>query len=110
MHYSLYSSGIQPSPYCVYKFYDFADHDTHIVHNSNEPVFNDAKTFPVPMTEELDTYLRTAMLEIYVFDDADTEITQYLGVAKVSLISLANDKPIKGTFELRKVSQISFRQ
>ena len=28
----------------------------------------------------------------------------YLGLAKVPLITLANDKPVKGTFELRKVS------
>ena len=44
-------------------------------------------------------------LEIYVFDDADPEPAFYLGVAKVPLITLANDKTIKGTFELRKVSQ-----
>jgi hypothetical protein len=43
------------------------------------------------------------MLDVFVFDDSDSEMTSYLGVAKISLISLANDKPIKGTFELRKV-------
>lgn len=40
-----------------------------------------------------------------MFDDADPEPAVYLGVAKVPLITLANDKTIKGTFELRKVSQ-----
>jgi hypothetical protein len=63
---SLFFTGIQPSPYCVYKFYDFGDHDTNIVHNSNEPVFNDAKTFTVPMTEELDSYLRTKVSKTMV--------------------------------------------
>ena len=32
------------------------------------------------------------------------EDSAYLGVAKVPLISLANNKPIKGTFELKQVS------
>ena len=45
-------------------------------------------------------------LEIYVFDDADLEPAAYLGLAKVPLISLANDKPIRGTFELRKVRSL----
>ena len=58
-------SGIQPSPYVVYRFFDFADHDTDIVQNSNTPEFNDAKTFPVPMTTELDTYLRAAVRYLY---------------------------------------------
>ena len=58
-------SGIQPSPYVVYRFFDFADHDTDIVPNSNTPEFNDAKTFPVPMTTELDTYLRAAVRYLY---------------------------------------------
>lgn len=96
--------GIQPSPYAVYRFFDFADHDTDIVQNTNTPQFNDVKTFPVPMTTELDTYLRAAALEIFVFDDADPEPAAYLGLAKVPLITLANDKPIKGTFEMRKAS------
>lgn len=96
--------GIQPCPYAVYRFFDFADHDTDIVRSTNTPEFNDVKTFPVPMTTELDTYLRAATLEIYVFDDADPEPTVYLGLAKVPLITLANDKPVKGTFELRRPS------
>ena len=58
-------SGIQPSPYVVYRFFDFADHDTDIVQNSNTPEFNDAKTCPVPMTTELDTYLRAAVRYLY---------------------------------------------
>ena len=49
--------------------------------------------------------LQFQALEIYVFDDADPEPAVYLGLAKVPLITLANDKAIKGTFELRKVSQ-----
>lgn len=95
---------VQPSPYVVYRFYDFADHDTDIIPNSNNPQWNDRKTCPVPMTEELDTYLRSQSLDVYVLDDVDPEPTAYLGIAKIPLISLAHGKPIKGSFQLNKES------
>lgn len=44
------------------------------------------------------------MLEIYVFDDVDFEFMVYLGLVKVLLIILVNDKLVKGMFEFRKVS------
>ena len=53
------SSDVQPSPYCVYQFFDYNDHDTVIIHSSNNPEFNDHKTYPVPMTSDLDNYLKT---------------------------------------------------
>ena len=40
---------------------------------------------------------------MYVFDDVDPEPTACMGKAKIPLIALANDKAIKGTFEVRKV-------
>ena len=40
-----------------------------------------------------------------MFDDVDPEPTACMGMAKIPLISLANDKAIKGTFELKKVRQ-----
>ena len=43
------------------------------------------------------------VLEVYVFDDSDPEPTACMGKAKIPLIALANDKAIKGTFEVRKV-------
>ncbi|XP_019629312.1 PREDICTED: protein fantom-like [Branchiostoma belcheri] len=94
--------GVQPSPYVVYKFFDFPDHDTDIVMSSSSPQFNDHKTYPVPMDMQLDTYLKSAHLELYVFDDTDPEETAYLGRANVPLISLAHDKAIKGVFELKR--------
>lgn len=93
---------VQPSPYCIYKFFDFPDHDTAIITNSNSPVFNDLKVFPVVMAADLDSYLKSAALEIFVFDDTDPEMTAYLGMASVPLMALAHDKAIKGTFELKK--------
>ena len=50
--------GVQPSPYCVYKFFDFADHDTNIIPGSNNPHFSDMKTYPVAMTADLDKYIK----------------------------------------------------
>ena len=94
---------IQPSPYCVYKFYDFNDHDTEIIKASNYPEFNDHKSFAVPMDMDLDKYLKNESLSIYVFDDNEPEDAgQYLGIAKIPLIGLAHDKDIKGTFEIKK--------
>jgi protein fantom len=57
--YYYYDTGVQPAPYCVYQFYDNNDHDTPIIHASNNPEFNDHKTYPVAMTSDLDQYLKT---------------------------------------------------
>ncbi|MBN3294720.1 FTM protein, partial [Polypterus senegalus] len=91
----------QPSPYVVYKFFDFLDHDTPIVPNSNSPQFDDHMSFSVLMNADLDIYLKSQSLYFYVFDDNDTPQEDiFLGKAKVPLLSLAHDKGIKGTFEL----------
>ena len=42
-------------------------------------------------------------LEIYVFDDLDKEQASYLGMAAVPLISLSQDKSLKGKFLLKNV-------
>ncbi|XP_072135661.1 protein fantom isoform X4 [Mobula birostris] len=90
----------QPSPYAVYKFFDFSDHDTAIIPNSNNPQFDDHMRFHVPMNAELDQYLKSESLLIYVFDDADPTDPSYLGKAEVPLIPLAHNKNISGTFEI----------
>jgi protein fantom len=95
----------QPSIYCVYRFYDFKDHDTEIIISSNDPQFNNHKSYSVLMDIDLDTYLKNESLDIFVFDDNDSvESALYLGLAKVPMISLAHDTDIKGTFELIKVN------
>ncbi|KAM9122377.1 protein fantom isoform 3-T3 [Pangshura tecta] len=91
---------LQPNPYVVYKFFDFADHDTPIIHSSNSPQFDDHMCFPVPVNTDLDQYLKSESLTFYVFDDGETEEGVYLGKAIVPLISLAHDRYISGTFEL----------
>ncbi|PIK44491.1 hypothetical protein BSL78_18663 [Apostichopus japonicus] len=98
------NEGVQPNPYSVYRFFDCNDHDTTIVTSSNSPEFNDMQVYPVPVTVDLDRYLRKESLEVFLFDDNDPEEAAYLGIARIPLISLAHDKPIRGTFELKKSS------
>ncbi|MGH0166365.1 UNVERIFIED_CONTAM: hypothetical protein FKN15_050762 [Acipenser sinensis] len=85
---------LQPSPYVVYKFFDFVDHDTPIVTSSNSPQLSDHMSFPVPMNADLDRYLKSEALVLYVFDDADSQDNFHLRKAKGPLISLAHDKAI----------------
>ncbi|CAC5421683.1 RPGRIP1L [Mytilus coruscus] len=93
--------GVQPSPYCVYQFYDNNDHDTPIIHASNNPEFNDHKTYPVAMTSDLDQYMKTKQLTIFVFDDTDPEQASYLGFAEIPLLPLCHNKGVQGVFELK---------
>uniref|UniRef100_A0A2K5CP82 Protein fantom n=1 Tax=Aotus nancymaae TaxID=37293 RepID=A0A2K5CP82_AOTNA len=94
------ASHLQPHPYVVYKFFDFADHDTAIIPSSNDPQFDDHMYFPVPMNMDLDQYLKSESLSFYVFDDSDTQENIYIGKVDVPLISLAHDRCISGIFEL----------
>ncbi|KAM5263740.1 protein fantom isoform 2-T2 [Ctenodactylus gundi] len=94
------TSHLQPHPYVVYKFFDFADHDTAIIPSSNDPQFDDHMCFPVPMNMDLDRYLKAESLSFYVFDDSDTQENIYIGKVSVPLISLAHDRCISGIFEL----------
>ncbi|XP_012588674.1 PREDICTED: protein fantom [Condylura cristata] len=94
------ASHLQPHPYVVYKFFDFADHDTAIIPSSNDPQFDDHMCFPVPMNTDLDRYLKSESLRFYVFDDSDTQENIYMGKVAVPLISLAHDRCISGIFEL----------
>lgn len=50
---------VQPSPFCVYKFFDYPDHATSTVTGSNNPEYSDHKSYPVPMTADLDKYLKS---------------------------------------------------
>ena len=54
---------MQPNLYCVYKFFDFPDHDTKISQSSNSPHFDDNKTYPVGMTADFDKYLKSQVLK-----------------------------------------------
>ncbi|XP_036131731.1 protein fantom [Molossus molossus] len=99
-HLQSQASHLQPHPYVVYKFFDFADHDTAIIPSSNDPQFDDHMCFPVPMNMDLDRYLKSESLSFYVFDDSNTQEDIYIGKVSVPLISLAHDRCISGIFEL----------
>ncbi|XP_026939474.1 X-linked retinitis pigmentosa GTPase regulator-interacting protein 1 isoform X1 [Sagmatias obliquidens] len=92
--------GAQPSPYAMYRFFTFSDHDTAIIPASNNPYFRDEARFPVLVTSDLDQYLRQEALSVYVFDDEDSEPGSYLGRVQVPLLPLAQNKSIKGDFNL----------
>ncbi|XP_025726167.2 X-linked retinitis pigmentosa GTPase regulator-interacting protein 1 isoform X3 [Callorhinus ursinus] len=92
--------GTQPSPYVMYRFFTFSDHDTAIIPASNNPCFRDQARFPVLVTSDLDKYLRQEALSVYVFDDEDSEPGSYLGRVQVPLLPLAQNKSIKGAFNL----------
>ncbi|XP_041092658.1 protein fantom [Polyodon spathula] len=93
--------GLLPDAYVVYNLYNLPDHDSPIIPCSADPVFRDQATFHLPMTFDLHRYLRFESLWIYIFDDADSEQTAYLGKASVPLISLALGKDVRGDFILR---------
>ncbi|KAM4733756.1 protein fantom isoform 2-T2 [Anableps anableps] len=90
----------QPSPYVVYKFFDFPDYPTATVDDSSEPEFNDLKSFSILMDEDLDRYLKTEVLQFYVFDNKEQQMDTYLGKARVPLLSLTQNQEVSGVFEL----------
>ncbi|XP_072202427.1 protein fantom isoform X2 [Excalfactoria chinensis] len=91
---------LQPNSYVVYKFFDFAYHDTPVIPSSSNPQIDDFMCFQMPVTADLDRYLKWESLMFYVFDDAEIGEDCYLGKANVPLIPLACNKPISGTFEI----------
>ena len=99
--------GIVPSPYVMYKFFEYPDHDTDTIPSSNNPKWNDVKKYPVTMDRTLDRYLKTEQLEVYVFDDTDPDLRQYLGLAMVPLLSLVTSSSSEGSFPLLSPSGIS---
>uniref|UniRef100_UPI003AAC1E6D protein fantom n=1 Tax=Centroberyx gerrardi TaxID=166262 RepID=UPI003AAC1E6D len=100
-------SSEQPSPFVVYKFSDFPDHDTATVQDCCDPRFADLKAYSVLMDSDLDRYLKSEALQFYVFDYKEEQMDAYLGKARVPLLSLAHDKGITGVFELADSSGLS---
>ena len=92
--------GTVPSPYVMYRFYEYPDHDTDIVSSSTEPGWNDEKKFPVTMDRALDAYLKKEPLQVYVFDDTDPDLKQYLGLANISLLPLVSSSDLGGSYPL----------
>lgn len=64
--------------------------------DSGNPEFNELKSYPVLMDEDLDRYLKTEVLQFYVFDYKEEQMDAYLGKARVSLLSLSRDQEASG--------------
>ncbi|KAF3706012.1 Protein fantom Nephrocystin-8 RPGR-interacting protein 1-like protein [Channa argus] len=94
------STSQQPSPYVVYKFFDFPDYPTVTVQDCCDPHFSDLKSYSVLMDVDLDQYLKSEEVQFYVFDYKEELIDTYLGKARVPLLSLAQGKGITGVYEL----------
>uniref|UniRef100_A0A3B4EY20 RPGRIP1 like n=1 Tax=Pundamilia nyererei TaxID=303518 RepID=A0A3B4EY20_9CICH len=90
----------QPSPYVVYKFFHFPDHPTATVHNRQDPDFHDLRSYSVSMDADLDRYLKSELLQFYVFDYKEEQMDTYLGKARVPLRTLTHDESLTGVFSL----------
>lgn len=86
----------QPSPYVVYKFFHFPDHPTATVHNRQDPDFHDLRSYSVSMDADLDRYLKSELLQFYVFDYKEEQMDTYLGKARVPLRTLTHDESLTG--------------
>ncbi|XP_017295328.2 protein fantom isoform X1 [Kryptolebias marmoratus] len=89
-----------PSPYVFYKFFSFPDSPTATVNDCRHPEFNDLKSYSVLMDLDLDRYLRSEVLQVYVLDYKEEQRDTYLGKARVPLLSLTQDQLLSGVFEL----------
>uniref|UniRef100_A0A665UL86 C2 domain-containing protein n=1 Tax=Echeneis naucrates TaxID=173247 RepID=A0A665UL86_ECHNA len=96
-----------PSAYVVYRFFDFSDCPTATVYDSCDPQFNELRSYSVLMDESLDQYLKSEVLQFYVFDDREEQMDTYLGKTRVPLLSLAQDKGFTGVFELSNPSGLA---
>ncbi|KAM9376439.1 protein fantom [Pholidichthys leucotaenia] len=94
----------QPSPYVVYKFFHFPDYPTATVQDCSNPRFDDLKSYSVRMNKDLDQYLKSEVLRFYVFDYKEERMEEYLGKARVPLLSLTQDQGVSGVFDLTNPS------
>ncbi|XP_068452620.1 protein fantom isoform X2 [Clinocottus analis] len=97
----------RPSPYVVYKFYDFPDYPTPTVQDCCHPVLDHLKSFSVPVDADLDRYLRAEALQLYVFDDKEEQMDTYLGKSRVPLLPLTRDQGVTGAFPLTDPSGLA---
>uniref|UniRef100_A0A1A7WCW3 RPGRIP1-like n=1 Tax=Iconisemion striatum TaxID=60296 RepID=A0A1A7WCW3_9TELE len=90
----------KPSPYVVYKFFNFPDYPTATVHDSFNPEFNAFQSFFILMDWDLDQYLKSELLQFYVFNYKEEQVDVYLGKAQVPLLSLTHNQEVSGVFDL----------
>ncbi|KAJ3059249.1 X-linked retinitis pigmentosa GTPase regulator-interacting protein 1, partial [Quaeritorhiza haematococci] len=91
--------GRSPAAYIGFRFYTYEEVVSDTVPNSTSPMFNYVKVVTVPMTGDLDRYLRTSKLYVSVLDDGDDDFLY--GVAEIPLRKLAVGEGIEGEFDIK---------
>ncbi|KAJ3295385.1 X-linked retinitis pigmentosa GTPase regulator-interacting protein 1 [Borealophlyctis nickersoniae] len=84
--------------YAAFQFYDQEDVFTHTVRGTPNPSFSFQKAIPLPITSDLDRYLRTSNLRLLILDDTSDHV---YGVAHIPLLNLALGQIVSGDFELK---------
>ncbi|KAJ3017920.1 UNVERIFIED_CONTAM: X-linked retinitis pigmentosa GTPase regulator-interacting protein 1 [Siphonaria sp. JEL0065] len=92
--------GRTPAVFASFQFYIHETMVTDTIRNSTSPMINFLRILPLPMTSDLDRYLRTGALHIMILDDNDgIEDFEYGSVA-VPLLPLALGEKIYDEFFL----------
>lgn len=94
---------LPPALFCMYQFYKSPEYSTQVIVGSNNPEFNDQRSFSVRVDSDLDKYLRVASLDVLVYEQNEISGRMHVGTAKIPLAELARDKDIIGSYDIRKV-------
>ncbi|ORY51426.1 hypothetical protein BCR33DRAFT_656092, partial [Rhizoclosmatium globosum] len=78
-----------PAVFASFQFYIHETMVTDTIRNSTSPLLNFLRILPLPMTSDLDRYLRTANLHIMILDDNDGIEDFEYGSVSVPLLPLA---------------------
>ncbi|KAJ1548835.1 X-linked retinitis pigmentosa GTPase regulator-interacting protein 1, partial [Cladochytrium tenue] len=92
--------GRRPAVFASFQFYIHPDIATDTVHHSTSPLLNFMRVLPLPMTADLDRYLRTAAFEVLVVDDNDGLDDHVYGTCRIPLAALALGESLGGEFDL----------
>jgi hypothetical protein len=92
-----------PTVFASFQFYIHDDIVTDTIRNSINPLFNFLRIIPLPMTSDLDRYLRTANLRVYVIDDnsSPSGVDHVYGFCTIPLLPLALGESIEGSFDVK---------
>ena len=86
------------------QIYIHEDLVTETVRDSTNPLFNFLRILPIPMTADLDRYLRTSELNILISQDNTNNNPDFVdhlyGVCRLSLMPLALGEKIEGEFDI----------
>uniref|UniRef100_A0A914PVG8 C2 domain-containing protein n=1 Tax=Panagrolaimus davidi TaxID=227884 RepID=A0A914PVG8_9BILA len=97
---SLTKSKQLPSTYVAYQIYDLQPHLTQIQNKNSNPVYNDSRSFTLPLGVAFHRYLKTEELQIYIVEENSNKTAKELGSVTLPLFPLARNQSIKGTFSL----------